>query len=382
MERARVTKETQHDVVIIGGGPAGSTCARFLVAGGLSVLVLDCHDFPRTKLCAGWLSEPVWRVLGLRPEEYPRRVWRWNQCHVSHQGARHTVKVSGYFIRRDEFDDFLLRSSGAQWRRHRARQIGREGGGWVVDGRHHARYLVGAGGTHCPVARGLFPPRRGAPVGTREREFDVDALVLAACGRGNDGEPELLLHDDLSGYSWSVPKTDALNVGCGTREVGGVLAAWRRAREHLEREEHVPRSSRDALDSMKGHTYHLYRFDRARVGAHPDGAFLVGDALGLAHPLTAEGILPAVLSGRLCAEAVLAGAPDGYRERLEGHPILRDYRAIQRTLDAFDGERVPRIPVIRPLRRLVGRATAVGFAHLFSGAPLPGRRLLHWITSR
>ncbi len=66
---------------------------------------------------------------------------------------------------------------------------------------------------------------------------------------------------------------------------------------------------------MKGHTYYL--FDPAHlegaVRAGTDGqagaVLLCGDSLGLAQPLTAEGILPAVLSGRLAAEAILAGAP-------------------------------------------------------------------------
>ena len=42
---------------------------------------------------------------------------------------------------------------------------------------------------------------------------------------GADGEPELLLHDDLRGYSWIVPKTDWLNVGCGTVDPTEVRAA-------------------------------------------------------------------------------------------------------------------------------------------------------------
>ena len=75
---------------------------------------------------------------------------------------------------------------------------------------------------------------------------------------GRDGEPELLLHDDLRGYSWNVPKTDWLNVGSGTVEPHEVRAAWQKARAHFSAAGHVPAESAAELDAMKGHTYYLF----------------------------------------------------------------------------------------------------------------------------
>ena len=46
----------RYDAIIVGGGPAGSTCARFLVRGGARVAIVDRAEFPRVKLCGGWLS--------------------------------------------------------------------------------------------------------------------------------------------------------------------------------------------------------------------------------------------------------------------------------------------------------------------------------------
>ena len=48
-----------HDVIIVGGGPAGSSAARQLVDGGYDCLVLDREQFPREKLCAGWITPEV-----------------------------------------------------------------------------------------------------------------------------------------------------------------------------------------------------------------------------------------------------------------------------------------------------------------------------------
>src|SRR5262245_9181437 len=60
------------DVLIVGGGPAGSTCARELVKAGLDVMIVDKSRFPRPKLCAGWVTPAVVATLGLDSGEYAR----------------------------------------------------------------------------------------------------------------------------------------------------------------------------------------------------------------------------------------------------------------------------------------------------------------------
>jgi flavin-dependent dehydrogenase len=47
------------DVIIVGGGPAGSTCAWKLLKQGVDCLLLDKQVFPRTKPCGGWLMPEV-----------------------------------------------------------------------------------------------------------------------------------------------------------------------------------------------------------------------------------------------------------------------------------------------------------------------------------
>ena len=370
---------TPFDAIIVGGGPAGSACARVLVRGGLRVAVVDRRRFPRVKLCAGWLSPPVWDVLELARGDYPGGLWPWRRCHVHYRGERHIVAARGDFIRRYELDDFLLRRSGATViDGHAVQTLERADDRWIVDGAYSARWLVGAGGTTCPVARKLFPTKADRPVGAQEREFAGDAAEIAAARVGADGEPELLLHDDLGGYSWNVPKGEWLNVGTGTAAAKQVLSAWAVARGFFVDSGHVPASAREPLQHMEGHSYYL--FDPAHLDAcHKDGAFLVGDALGLAHPLTAEGILPAVLSGRTCAEAILAGAPAEYGARLAAHPTMRDYaltRELVRAGIALRGRlRAPaRAP--RWLSAASRAATARGFAWMFGGRPIPGGRVL------
>src|SRR5438874_2165756 len=51
------------DVAIVGGGPAGSTCAAFCAAAGLRTLVLEREKFPREKVCGDCLNPACWPVL-------------------------------------------------------------------------------------------------------------------------------------------------------------------------------------------------------------------------------------------------------------------------------------------------------------------------------
>jgi menaquinone-9 beta-reductase len=361
------------------------------------VAIVDRAVFPRMKLCGGWVSARIWDALELVPREYPGGLWEWQTCHVYHRGESCAVTCHGWFIRRFELDDFLLRRSGAALHLGTtAADISRDPQGLWSIGALRARHLVGAGGTHCPVARLRPPPRVAGPVGAQENEFPADATAIARARIGGDGEPELYLHDDLDGYSWNVPKTDWLNVGSGTADPKRARRAWQTARAHFSAAGHLPAPAAPELDAMKGHTYYLYdpTHLQGAVRVDADGAgsvILCGDSLGLAHPLTAEGILPAVISGRVAAEAILSGAPATYGARLAAHPVLADYGRVFRLRQAATRRSRRRAPADEPDghgRRLDGssggsrpsrlgrQAIARGFAWMFSGAQLPVPRLL------
>jgi len=126
---------------------------------------------------------------------------------------------------------------------------------------------------------------------------------------------------------------------------------------------------------MKGHTYYL--FDPAHLdGAALGNALLVGDSLGLAQPLTAEGILPSVISGRVAAEAILAGAPGAYPDRLRAHPVMADYGRVFRARQVATTVSRRSTGPVGTRSRLARRALARGFVWMFSGARLPAPRLV------
>ena len=129
------------DALIVGGGPAGSTLAWRLGRMGLDVLVLDARRFPRDKVCAGWITPRVLSALELDGEEYARRrvLQPIRGFEVGLIGGRRTRtrRAAGpvsFGILRREFDDYLLRRSGARLRLEEPlRELRREAGGWIAN---------------------------------------------------------------------------------------------------------------------------------------------------------------------------------------------------------------------------------------------------------
>lgn len=374
-----------YDVLIVGGGPAGSTCASTLTRAGARVAVIDRAEFPRVKLCAGWLSPSFWDVIQRAPREYPRGLWEWRQCHVHYRGRSYSVPGRGWFIRRYELDDWLLHECGAELHLGtNVKDIVREPDGTWRIGELRGKYVVGAGGTHCPVARMLAPTRPRRAVGVQELELQTDELAVARTRMGKDGEPELVLFEDLGGYGWNVPKRDWINIGCGTLDATAVRDAWQTTHALLREAGHVPAEAEPQLQHMKGHSYFLFEPAHLETAAK-DGAFLVGDSLGLAHPLTAEGIVPAVTSGRVLGEAIASGRADSYPELLRAHPLIEDYRRTYRVVEA--GRRMKRKRSNgkangRTSAGAADRVVARGFAWMFSGSRLPAPKLIDFVLDR
>jgi len=292
------------DVVIVGGGPAGSTCAWKLCQAGIDVLVLDRARFPRTKLCAGWITPEVVDDLEFDIDRYPCSFLSFDKLHFHINRFHFAKKTTQYSIRRFEFDDFLLQRSGATVHEHQVRKIERQNGTFIIDDLYRCKFLIGAGGTRCPVYREFFhdlnPRAKELQIATYEKEFSYDWEC---------DECHLWFFDDrLPGYAWYVPKANGhINVGLGGK-AAKVKESGRRLHDYWDG--FTDKLAGDALINdvqydPSGYSYYL----RGNVDVVRNGnAMIVGDAVGLASVDMGEGIGPAVRSALLAADAIVENA--------------------------------------------------------------------------
>ena len=301
------------DAVVVGGGPAGSTCARVLRRAGWHVVVLDRARFPRDKVCAGWVTPGVFRALDLEPAEYKAAgltlqeitAFRTGLLERSLTETRYPGVVS-YALRRCEFDDFLLRRAGVCVREGVSlASLHRHGGAWILNEEIQTPIVIGAGGHFCPVARHMRGDSRTVqPVVAKEAEFRLDRFSAARV----PDVPELFFCRDLEGYGWCVRKGDYLNIGIGRRHRHGFADHVREFMRFVDNRHPV---SSTAV-RWRGHAYLAAGTGQRSLVS--DGIVLVGDAAGLAYPESGEGIRPAVESGRLAGEVLVRA---GGRHRAE-----------------------------------------------------------------
>lgn len=339
--------------LVVGGGPAGSTCAWALRKAGWDVAIADRATFPRDKVCAGWLTPAVFDLLELDPEDYRRTGLTLQDVTSFRTGVlgRRLVetkygRVVSYAIRRCEFDDFLLKRSGATVLENTpVTSLRRNGDQWIVNDAIRTRVLIGAGGFFCPIARHLREAlHTGAPCGAKgpsspvvakEAEFPIDADTDATAATG----PELFFCQDLDGYAWCVRKGRYLNVGIGRRSNDGFGSHVKQFGEFLE-------TSGRLADASKL-KWHGHAYFASGAGVRPlvdDGVLVIGDAAGLAYPESGEGIRPAIESGLLAAQALISA--DGRVDRAALEPYAEEIRR--------------RHPAAPPAGRFRAATTAIG----------------------
>jgi menaquinone-9 beta-reductase len=306
------------EVIIVGGGPAGSTCAWKLRQAGVETLVLDRSSFPRPKPCAGWITPRVLRHLEIDEHSYPYAISRYSRFYLHFPRFTLPLPTRQYAIRRIEFDDWLLKRSAAPVHTHTVREIRKEGGYFLIDEAYRCRVLVGAGGSSCPVSRTFFSHSyaRNAP-------FTIAAIEAEFPAEVADRRCHLWFSEKgLPGYSWCVAKENGyVNIG-----VGGYAARLKQRGENIRQhwESLVERLISQSLlekvpGDFRGYSYAI-RHDSGPVQS--GNCYILGDAAGLATRDMGEGIGPAVESGILAARAIAGGSE--YSVRSIRHRSIQD----------------------------------------------------------
>jgi flavin-dependent dehydrogenase len=323
-------------VIVVGGGPAGSTAATLLAQRGIDVLLLERDEFPRFHIGESLITETWWPLerLGLIPwlksTEFPRK---YSVQFISENGKPsrpfyfyetnpHESAVT-WQVERSVFDQKLLENArehgvevhvGVEVREvlfdgARAAGVRLARDGSVLD--VPARVVVDASGLGALLGRQLklirSDPklRKGAVFahyrgGARDEGIDAGATLILHT-QGNRGWFWYIpLHHDVVSVG-VVGSPDELLKGRGTPEevLAEEIAACAAVRARLERAERCS-PVRVASD-------YTYRATRCAG----DGWVLVGDAFGFIDPIYSTGVFLALTSGQMAADAIADGFAKG-----------------------------------------------------------------------
>lgn len=287
------------DVAIVGGGPAGSSCAAFCALAGLHTIVLERARFPREKVCGDCLNPSCWPVL-----ERLSLAQRVRDLPHSTLAAVEFIAINGHnvivdlptgdngelSVKRSLLDDLL---------RKRAHELGAQvceettvialnyNGNWEIvtatGETFLARTLIGADGRNSTVAR----LRNLSPRPARER-VALQAHIPLPLNFGK----RIVLQFLREGYSGQAPVNEnELNL-C----LVGRPPAIARLRQWAQRHFDIP-----ADQSWRSIT----PLTRSPIACAHENLLFIGDAARVVEPFTGEGIYYALRSGELAASAIV-----------------------------------------------------------------------------
>ena len=310
-----------YDAIVIGAGPAGAAASRRLVQGGMKTLLIEKKKLPRRKMCSGmlsrWTVDFVHRNFGPIPEtvytETPfLKGFGFNFPSLSETVLAPTKNPIPY-VRRDQFDFFLARKSGAEIKDGvRLTGVEPEKDGFKIlctrsrkDGKttgvtFRARYAVAADGMNSRAVRCVMPEaQRGMPVTTGIQKFYRAEIDL------DPNYFHLLFHPGVGFFPWVNMKGERVVVGVSGLEHRKAIRYFDNLVSLLK--ERFGFKIKELLreEAMAGYMMaYLNHFVLGR------GNFLAaGDAAGFIHG--AEGISAALVSGDLAAQAILQANETG-----------------------------------------------------------------------
>lgn len=295
----------RHPIAVIGAGPSGSWLASLLAQRGLPILLF--HAAGAKKHCGGGIPA---RTLDdfplLRDLSTPRReIYQLRFIAPSGNSCDLALSRPVSIFDRSTFDEELrthAHRNGAHLITERVRSIRKEGDLWSIqtDGsEHQAGFLVGADGASGIVRR------------TVSQCHPASSFSLCAGYYFDPPDKERITIGLLrrsSAYTWLFPQPGPASAGIASPLTGidrnTLLEELRSWMERI-----FPGV---VFDYSRPYSALVPTYRKDGIRAFGEAWALVGDAAGVAEPVTREGIHFSLKSAELCAEALLGGEIDRY----------------------------------------------------------------------
>lgn len=305
-----------YDVIIAGGGPAGSIAAHRAAKNGLNVLLLEKETYPRDKTCGGSVSQKALDVIGRIDKELI-------ECEIS--GAKVFLPDHRNFtgILDDRIAITTLRKNLDHWLVNRAEDSGAvihddEAVKDIIFSKNYVEVItsgneyrsgmvVGSDGVNSTVARKSgIRTHWGSNVGLcLESEVGLGETLIHECVGA--GLLEFYFHV-MGGYGWIFPKRDRISIG-----IGGMVTRLHKPKalftgfvRDVSRQKNIDIESR--ITRINSHLIPAGGFDR-RI--HSGRVLLTGDAAGFVDPFLGEGLYYAVKSGEIAADVAADAVNSG-----------------------------------------------------------------------
>jgi geranylgeranyl reductase family protein len=321
-----------YDVAIVGSGPAGSAAAYVLADQGVRTVVIEKEHLPRYKVCGGGVVRRAVDALPVDIRQIVEREFLSVQMNFLDAGLQFSSNRSRSIVSmtmRDKIDHLLVLSA-----QDRSAEIVSECKvediSWRPDtielttckGTIAARFVIAADGASGVVARraGWKDHRMRAPA--LEYEITVPPTVQETLSQ--------TLRFDFGvvprGYGWVFPKREHLSIGIGALSPRRSLLGLKQMLA-----QYLTSLGIHHITHMARHGFVIPVMPRPGPLVR-NRVVLVGDAAGLADPVTGEGITNAILSGQAAANAIIQSDFSDDRVRQNYHAainttILRELRA-------------------------------------------------------